>query len=214
MAVWPLETHFLKIDQPEAYYRAGLRDLPEWLKKADTIRHPVTRLHFLASRWQLAHVLGRNCELLSKDEFGRWEHPSVEISTSHAHGIAAIILSGEHRLGIDVEPIRDKAALLLEKFASYEEVSPLLDATHPPTLLWSLKEAVYKWYGLKGLLFRKHMTVEVARFGRGSEGEAEVNLQAPGFLPMMLTVRFRQEGTFYITWVATQGRRLPLQRIP
>ena len=214
MAVWPLETHLLRIDQSEAYYMAGLQVAPKWLLQAQAIRHPVTRLHFLASRWQLAHVLGRNIEVLGKDEFGRWAHPSVEISTSHAPGIAAVILSGEHRLGIDVEPIRDKAAKLLERFANYEELSPLLDAHHPPTLLWSIKEAVYKWYGLKGLLFRIHMRVEQARFGQSNEGEAEVNLHAPGFFPMALTVRFRLEGPFYVCWVATEGRLLPLKRLP
>ncbi len=63
-------------------------------------------------------------------------------------------------MGIDVEMVRPKIELIQHKFLSEEE-QELLPAANAQwlTLLWSCKEAVYKWYGKGGVDFKRHIII-------------------------------------------------------
>lgn len=84
-------------------------------------------------------------------------------SISHCGDFAAVIVSRTHRVGIDIEIPVDVIGRIRDKFLSPEELETFGLMAHPETdyskmtLLWSAKEAVFKWYGLGGVDFRKHI---------------------------------------------------------
>jgi len=65
------------------------------------------------------------------------------ISISHSKGLVAIIIS-QQNTGIDIEEISGKALRVSSKFVSKDNLKSL--TAEKATLIWSCKEAVFKWY--------------------------------------------------------------------
>lgn len=61
-----------------------------------------------------------------------------------SHAVAIALAPQEIRIGIDIESKRDKAALLLSRYASEEEVRRMNADGTSAVELWSAKETVYK----------------------------------------------------------------------
>jgi len=128
------------------------------------IRHPHKRLQHLAGRYllrlldagfplHLIEIADSNKPLLSNEEY--------HFSISHCGDFAAAIISKNEAAGIDVELVQPKIERIKHKFLSGKEQDLL-----PPgnaqllTLLWSCKEAVYKWHGRGGVDFISHIVVK------------------------------------------------------
>jgi phosphopantetheinyl transferase len=127
------------------------------------INHPHKRLQHLAGRYllrllnprfplHLIEIADSNKPLLTNEEF--------HFSISHCGDFAAAIVSENEVVGIDVELIRLKIGFIKHKFLSGREqqLLPAPDA-QMLTLLWSCKEAVYKWYGRGGVDFKSHIVI-------------------------------------------------------
>lgn len=84
------------------------------------------------------------------------------ISVSHSFGFSAIILS-DRLTGIDLELRRDKVALIDYKFAEHE--MKYLDRADFPdyisrlTVIWGVKEAIFKIRNEPGISFKDHIFV-------------------------------------------------------
>lgn len=122
---------------------------------------------WLASRVLLQYALekyGISGKLqLEKDENGKPHIPgcSLQISLSHAEGYAAILLSDQCRVGVDVEAVTPRIARISRRFMNEEELTLLTHDTDHRTMyiVWSAKEALYKWYSQRGLDFRLEIVV-------------------------------------------------------
>ncbi len=132
------------------------------------IRHPHKRLQHLAGRY-LLEILhpGFPLHLIEIAESNKPHLPDTEFhfSISHCGDYAAAIISENKIVGIDVELVTPKIELIKNKFLSPKELK--LMSTVPDknrdqllTLLWSCKEAVYKWYGKGGVDFKSHIVIE------------------------------------------------------
>lgn len=101
--------------------------------------------------------------ILQKDEYGKpfllTENQAFHISISHSFPYAVIALHKHKTIGIDIEAVSEKLHKVANRVFSPSE---LLWATSVENLafLWCAKEAMYKWYGKKGVDFRKHLIVE------------------------------------------------------
>ena len=81
---------------------------------------------------------------ISYNEFGAPElNNGSYISISHSKGLVAIIIS-QQQVGIDIEEISEKALRVSSKFVSKNNLKAL--TTEKATLIWSCKEAIYKWH--------------------------------------------------------------------
>ncbi|RZJ66546.1 MAG: 4'-phosphopantetheinyl transferase superfamily protein [Flavobacterium sp.] len=83
------------------------------------------------------------------------------LSISHSHGFSAIIVS-DVKVGIDLELMRDKIIRIADKFTSEDE-EHYLDATSPDyvaklTVVWGVKEAIFKIRNEIGISFKDHIT--------------------------------------------------------
>ena len=130
------------------------------------ITHPHKRLQHLAGR-HLLSILFPNfpIELIkiadTKKPF--LEDEAFHFSISHCGDYAAAIVSTTNRVGVDIEVPHPKIDRIQHKFLTIEE-EEVLNAFNQNkndllTLAWSAKEAIYKWYGLGQVDFKKHINI-------------------------------------------------------
>ena len=84
-----------------------------------------------------------------------------EISITHSFKFSAVIVS-DHKIGIDIEKQRDKIAIIAKKFIDYEfqYLNPLAeDYINKLTVIWGIKESLYKLFATPGMLFKAHFIV-------------------------------------------------------
>jgi phosphopantetheinyl transferase len=142
LAVW-------KIEEPEEFFSSSVSVQRE-------ITHPHKRLQHLAARYLLGMLypdfpfhqitIASSRKPFLPDE-------KYHFSISHCANFAAVIVSSIARVGIDVEYFTPRIHKIKYKFLHADELR-FVNAQLPSqqtsllTLLWSAKEAMYKWYGL------------------------------------------------------------------
>ncbi len=137
------------------------------------ITHPHKQLQHLAGRYLLQHfypdfphhlieIADTRKPFLPNEEY--------HFSISHCGDYAAVIISKDDRVGIDIELITPKVEKIKHKFLNEEEMLAINNwqlATgnnqltnkliNQLTLLWCCKEAVFKWYGNGDVDFKNHI---------------------------------------------------------
>lgn len=90
------------------------------------------------------------------------KNTKLHISISHSRNYAAVYLDHHQCLGIDIEEPRLQILKITNKFLSDVELSYLLEENkmNKATILWCIKEAMYKFYSKKLLDFKKELAVE------------------------------------------------------
>lgn len=172
-----------------------------------TITHPQKRRQHLAGRYLLRYLFPEfPIELIRIADTRKpfLEEEAFHFSISHCGDYAAAIVSRNHRAGIDVELTSEKVHRIRHKFITPEEegfaMQLALDHPHAfPTLLWSLKEAVFKWYGDGGVDFRRDINV------RNIQKEGKHFITDVRFRKIencRLTVQSSFHGELCLSWVA------------
>jgi 4'-phosphopantetheinyl transferase len=118
---------------------------------------------FLSVR-MLIQELGINDYELHYDEFGKpYFSDYRHISITHSHNFAAIIIS-EETVGIDMELQREKIIRIADKFVDsefhYLNSEPIEEYIKKLTVIWGVKEAIFKIRNEKGISFKDHIQVE------------------------------------------------------
>jgi len=83
------------------------------------------------------------------------------ISITHSFSFSAIIIS-KNKVGIDIEKQRNKIQLISNKFVGYELKyidKSSEDYIRKLTLIWCIKESLYKLFATPGLSFKQHTLV-------------------------------------------------------
>ncbi len=171
------------------------------------ITHPHKRLQHLAGRYLLKHLFEDfPYELIRIADTRKpfLHNEQYHFSISHSGDYAAAIVSRDKRVGIDVENRTPAVMKVLHKFLNDQEkifVTP--DASFIPylreTLLWSVKETVFKWHGDGGIDFSEHILVR--HFNCKDQGVIDCLFQQE-FLAY-LPVHYRIMGELCISWVNT-----------
>lgn len=131
------------------------------------ITHPNKRLQHLAGRYLLPQLFPEFP--LSLVQIADTKKPFLEdeafhFSLSHCGDYAAAIVSTRNRVGVDIEVPHPKIERIQHKFLSENELHILTDTGKNRdamlTMAWSIKEAVFKWYGLGGVDFIGDIQIE------------------------------------------------------
>ena len=94
---------------------------------------------------------------ISYNEFGAPELDNGNyISISHSKELVAIIIN-EQQVSIDIEKISEKALRLAPKFVSENNLKKL--SKEKATLIWCIKEVVFKWHQKGGVDFIKDIII-------------------------------------------------------
>lgn len=157
-----------KIEETEEFFRSNVplhRD----------VTHPHKRLQHLAGRFLLQYLFPAfPYELIQIADTRKPYLPDEQyhFSISHCGDYAAAIVSKDKRVGIDIEIPVEKILKIQDKFLSDFEkeifniqysifnIQPPTAHYQLPTLLWSAKESVFKWYGDGAVDFRKDIQLQ------------------------------------------------------
>ena len=172
-----------KIEEPEEFF---LAEVP--LNRA--ITHPHKRLQHLAGRYLLKYLFPDfpYTEIVIADTRKPYlPYEQYHFSISHCGNYAAAIVSNKQRVGIDIELPSPKIRKISHKFLNIEErekfnITPTAYNTNDKlhlindkllTVLWSTKEAVFKWWGWGSVDFSDHILLQA--FDIKEEGVIDVN---------------------------------------
>lgn len=162
LAIW-------KIEESEAFFLS-------YVPLSSEISHPHKRLQHLAGRYLLQYLFPdfpiHSIQIAStRKPF--LENERYHFSISHCGDYAAVIVSSTDRIGIDIELQRPTVAKIAHKFLHTEEVNEALLADITSlTILWSTKEAIFKWWGLGDVDFSE--MIRVNKFTLTDEGIVDV----------------------------------------
>lgn len=136
-----------------------------------TIQHTQKQLQHLAGRYllQLLHP-NKRFQSIELTETGKpffVDEPNCFFSISHSANYAAVAISNQKEVGVDIEMISEKALRLSKRFLSDDELEILNKLFTSPELAatagWCIKETVFKWYGKGNVDFAKDIIVTAAR---------------------------------------------------
>ncbi|AXY75052.1 4-phosphopantetheinyl transferase [Paraflavitalea soli] len=194
-----------RIEEPESFF---LEKVP--LKR--DVSHPYKRLQHLAGRYLLPALYEDFplSEILVADTRKPFlENERYHFSISHCGNFAAAIVSDTYRVGVDIELVTPRLRHIAGKFLHPEEALFLEDWEALPqmhleltTLLWSAKEAIYKWHGEGMMDFKEHMRLSGAiKAGSNEWITMPFEFRKGAVIPMTVTARlFDQLG---LAWVVT-----------
>lgn len=176
VAVWKITESITSLRQ-----RLSLDDFDQGL--LDSFRSETKKLEWLTARILLKEVLARESLPyfgLTKDETGKpfLRNYSKEISISHSYPHVAAMMDNTMGVGIDIEQPKDKLRVIKHKFLSDSELSFVGDNVEKLCISWSAKEALYKIYGRKRLIFKENL--ELLPFDLESSGTITGNIIANG----------------------------------
>lgn len=124
--------------------------------KLNLISHRTRQLEFVATRILRTSIFGKKEIIYSPIGAPGLERDSF-ISISHTTNIVGIAVSN-YKVGFDLEPIRDKAKKLRDKFLHDEEKTSLaVEDDLEMTTAWSMKESLYKLAGRKKIIFKDEL---------------------------------------------------------
>jgi len=154
---------------------------------------------FLASRKLLSHLLEQYVSILYRPD-GKPYLPgqSIGISISHSEDLVVVVVSQNERVGVDVEkfPRRSLAKATGYYLSAREQEwmgqEPDLRGLH---IIWSAKEAIYKYVGNPDLDLLNQVWIPKFDF---SENAGEIEAVMPGE-EVKLTYRFKNDYVLVVT---------------
>ena len=117
----------------------------------------IHKLQFLSVRAILIE-LGYADDNLSYQDNVPTLDDSKKISISHSNLFSCVIIS-DLKVGIDVQEINHKINTIAKKFIGYETSYLDLDDFKSMTIIWNIKESIYKIANINGLDYKTHSLV-------------------------------------------------------
>lgn len=141
------------------YTEAGL---PVDLAPLEQMKSHKRKLEWVAERILLNEIAGKPVAI-SYDRYGKpfLSDSDNQISIAHSDNMVAVIHSTDSEVGIDIERISDKIGKIALRFLSAEEYEALSqhDRIFHLYLHWCAKEALYKLFGKKDLIFAENLHI-------------------------------------------------------
>lgn len=191
------------INEPEAFF---LEQVP--LQRE--ITHPNKRLQHLAGRYLLKELYPDfPYELIRIADTRKpfLENEAYHFSISHCGRYAAVIVSTDNRVGVDVELISTKVEKVKHKFLSDAEQALLKEVVNAPdstahekllTAAWSIKESLFKWQGSSEVDFIKHLHILQIQVN-GNEGIAYCTISKDTAINLPVHLLFFNDNC--VSWV-------------
>ncbi len=134
---------------------------PNSLKRVLGMKSELHQRGFLSVR-HLLREFGYTDQDLYYDENGKpYLKDGKHISITHSFIFSGVIIS-DAEVGIDIEKQRPKITIIAHKFVDYEFnylAENNVDYINKLTVIWCIKESLYKLFATPGMLFREHFLV-------------------------------------------------------
>ncbi len=150
-----------KIDETYDVLFAPLDLKPQSLTRVLSMKSELHQRGFLSVR-HLLRAFGYTDQDLFYDANGKPHlKDGKHISITHSFSFSGVIVS-DYEVGIDIEMQREKIGIIAKKFIDYEflYLKPTSeDYVRKLTVIWGIKESLYKLFATPGMLFREHFLV-------------------------------------------------------
>mgnify|MGYP001294861088 FL=1 len=160
--IWKIEESYSDLLQP-------LDLKPQSLERVLGMKSELHQRGFLSVR-HLLHEFGYTDQDLFYDDNGKPHlKDGKHISITHSFTFSGVIVS-DKEVGIDIEMQRDKIAVIAHKFVDYEFNyldKSADDYINKLTVIWGIKESLYKLFATPGMLFKEHFLVIPFTFEEG-----------------------------------------------
>jgi len=113
---------------------------------------------WLATRLLLNHFL-KDVSIIYDEKRKPFLSNGWNISISHSGDYVAIIINENEHCGIDIEKISNKVERIKHKFLNETDLKNIT-TEQDLTIYWGAKEALYKYYGEKEVLFIENLFIE------------------------------------------------------
>ncbi len=129
-----------------------------------TLNNGKRSLHWLSTRVLLRELLNTNeyidCQVDANGKPYLLNFPH-HISLSHSLDYAAVMISEDQPVGIDIEIVKTKISRIASKFLSKEELGFIDKGNLIQHLYvcWCAKEAIYKLQGQRNVSFKDHISL-------------------------------------------------------
>jgi len=150
-----------KIEEDESFFEGKINFLPKATNSSKRIQQYASRLILdkLCPGFPLNQILiNDSCKpnLLGS---------TIQFNVSHTIEYAAAIVCNEKQVGIDIEKIDARVSRVMKKFLNADELQAIeafseIEKISMLTLYWSIKETVYKWWGLGAVDFADHIHIQ------------------------------------------------------
>lgn len=133
-------------------------------EKLDEIHVEQRRREWICSRylgWSIAKEMEGNCAGVWSDEHNKphIKDSKLQISISHAKPYVAVMVHRNKSCGIDIEEKKEKLLKLAPKFLTSDELQQATNDLDALAIGWGAKEAIYKMYGRKQLIFKENIFI-------------------------------------------------------
>lgn len=174
------------------------------------ITHPHKQLQHLAGRYLLKEMYPDfPYELIRIADTRKpfLENEAYHFSISHCGDYAAVMVSSTLRVGVDVELVTKKVEKIKHKFLSPRELAMIAAIENASeqmlrdnllTAAWSIKEALYKWYGDGEIDFIQHLHIDLIEL-TGDEGIAHCSVSKNTYVKLEVNLLFFNSNS--IAWV-------------
>ena len=180
-------------------YKIAIWKIEESLEELQKLASNISTSHIKNTKRKIEYLITRI--LLAKispntnihyNEFGApFLNTGEHISISHSKELVAIILS-KIKTGVDIEKISNKTLLVSEKFINKGKRKNLTQ--EKATIIWSAKEAIYKWYQRKKINFTKD--IKLSNFKVEQKGVVKAY-----FKEEKLMIKYEKINTHYLVYV-------------
>lgn len=192
LAIW-------KIEEEESFF---LKKVPLNIQ----VSHPHKRLQHLAGRYLLPYLYPDFPfhEILIADTRKPFlKNEEYHFSISHCGQFAAAIVSNELRVGIDIELQTERLHRIKHKYLSNKELEFVgshnkVEQLKLLTIMWSAKEAMFKWYGSGNVDFDKMMKIE--EFNLSIQDSLQASFYAPE-KTVLLQLEYKFLNDLCLAWV-------------
>ena len=146
------EVALWRADEETSFFKDSLiaQDFPT--EAIMQISHPEKVRQWYASRYLLCRIYPAAIQMYHDRKPYLYNGP--EISFSHSKDVVAVQIS-QYKSGIDVQWPDPKLKIISNRFLSPDDIknTPTKDELLSLSIIWSIKEAVFKYYGT-GLAFK------------------------------------------------------------
>ena len=170
----------------------------------DTLINGKRNMHWLSTRVLLRRMMDTDgyidCRVDSSGKPYLSNFPHY-ISLSHSYDYAAVMISKNKAVGIDIELVKDKIERIAGKFMSPEELEFIgeKDRIDHLYVCWCAKEAIYKLNGKKNVSFLEHIKLKPFEYKGGGSFEAELEIASH---PRKFRVHYEKFNGYMIGFVS------------
>ena len=177
--------------------------------------HPKRQKEWMSGRYLVNEFMDEDITTLSVDEHGKpsFKGCDYNFSISHTTGLVGLLYHTAP-IGLDIQITTDKIGRVAHKFCTGKECDILREHFSQASsqhLIWGLKEAVFKAYGLGFLSYKNNIFIE-SYIANASGKRATIKLSKES-MNKIYHAKISMIGPYYICQVVEQSNEIDLSSL-